>query len=57
MADEARARFVMPIHHQTFKLSWEPMEEPMARFLTAIQGHPERLALKEIGETFTLPRE
>ena len=55
MADEARARFIMPIHHQTFKLSWEPMEEPIARFLTAMQAHPERIALKEIGETFALP--
>jgi L-ascorbate metabolism protein UlaG (beta-lactamase superfamily) len=55
MADEAHAHSIMPIHHQTFKLSWEPMEEPIARFLTAIQGQPERLALQEIGETFTLP--
>ena len=55
MAAEARAHYIMPIHHQTFKLSWEPMEEPIARFLSAIQDHPERIALKEIGETFILP--
>jgi L-ascorbate metabolism protein UlaG (beta-lactamase superfamily) len=55
MAGEAGAHYIMPIHHQTFKLSLEPMEEPIARFHAAIQGRPERVALKEIGETFTLP--
>ena len=55
MADEAGARFVMPIHHQTFKLSWEPMEEPIARFEAALNSEPERIALREIGGTFVLP--
>ena len=53
MANEARARFVVPIHHQTFRLSWEPMEEPIRRFVRALA--PERIALQEIGETFVLP--
>jgi len=53
MANEARARFVVPIHHQTFRLSWEPMEEPIRRFVRALA--PERIALQEIGETFELP--
>lgn len=55
MADEANARFVMPIHHQTFKLSWEPMDQPIARFRAALAHAPQRLALTEIGQTFTLP--
>ena len=55
MADEAGARFVMPIHHQTFKLSWEPMSEPIARFRAALAHDPQRIALSEIGQTFTLP--
>ena len=55
MADEAGARFVMPIHHQTFKLSWEPMGEPIARFQAALAHDPQRIALTEIGQTFTLP--
>ena len=55
MANEAAARYLMPIHHQTFKLSWEPMQEPITRFLHAIQAQPERVALTEIGETFMLP--
>ncbi len=55
MADEAGARFFMPIHHQTFKLSWEPMDEPIARLRAALAKDPQRLALTEIGQTFTLP--
>ena len=55
MADEARARTILPIHHQTFKLSWEPMQEPIARFRAALQAEPSRIALTEIGETFILP--
>jgi L-ascorbate metabolism protein UlaG (beta-lactamase superfamily) len=52
MANQARARFVVPIHHQTFRLSHEPMDEPIRRFERAIE--PERLALSHIGETFEL---
>ena len=53
MANEARARFVVPIHHQTFRLGREPMGEPIRRFTAAIDPH--RIALTDIGETFTLP--
>jgi len=53
MADEARARFVIPIHHQTFRLGREPMDEPIRRFQKALE--PERVALSEVGETFRLP--
>jgi L-ascorbate metabolism protein UlaG (beta-lactamase superfamily) len=55
MADEAGARFLIPVHHQTFKLSWEPMDEPIARFVAALENARERIALTRIGETFVLP--
>ena len=55
MADDAGARCVMPIHHQTFKLSYEPLGEPIARLRAALASTPERIALSEIGETFVLP--
>ena len=45
----------MPIHHQTFKLSWEPMGDPIVRFEHALEGNDWRIALHEIGETFVLP--
>jgi L-ascorbate metabolism protein UlaG (beta-lactamase superfamily) len=55
MANDAGARFIMPIHHQTFRLSFEPFREPIERFKTALRDQPERIALREIGETFVLP--
>jgi L-ascorbate metabolism protein UlaG (beta-lactamase superfamily) len=55
MATDAGARFIVPIHHQTFRLSAEPFREPIERFETALRHQPERIALREIGETFVLP--
>jgi L-ascorbate metabolism protein UlaG (beta-lactamase superfamily) len=55
MANEAGAHFVMPVHHQTFHLSVEGFREPIERFQAALHKTPERIALREIGETFVLP--
>ena len=55
MADAAGAQFIMPVHHQTFRLSFEPLREPIERFKAALHGAPERIALCEIGQTFVLP--
>jgi L-ascorbate metabolism protein UlaG (beta-lactamase superfamily) len=55
MANDAGARFVVPVHHQTFRLSFEPFREPIERFEAALGKPPERIALREIGETFMLP--
>jgi L-ascorbate metabolism protein UlaG (beta-lactamase superfamily) len=55
MANAAGAHFIMPIHHQTFRLSFEPFREPIERFEAALSKTPERIALREIGETFVLP--
>jgi L-ascorbate metabolism protein UlaG (beta-lactamase superfamily) len=55
MAGEARARAILPVHHATFQLSAEPMEEPIARFRAALKDAPERMAATEIGETFRVP--
>jgi L-ascorbate metabolism protein UlaG (beta-lactamase superfamily) len=54
MADQAGARYLVPVHHQTFQLSDEPMHEPIERLQQAMAGEPERLALRRIGETFSL---
>src|SRR5881275_2943012 len=56
MADAAGAKFIIPVHHQTFRLSVEPFREPIERFTRALANSPERIALREIGETFILPR-
>ena len=55
MANAAGARFVVPVHHQTFRLSFEPLREPIERFEAALSETPERIALREIGQTFVLP--
>jgi L-ascorbate metabolism protein UlaG (beta-lactamase superfamily) len=55
MATSAGAQFIMPVHHQTFRLSFEPLREPIERFQVALSEAPERVALREIGETFVLP--
>ena len=55
MANAAAARFIMPVHHQTFRLSFEPFREPIERFKAALRSTPKRIALPEIGETFVLP--
>lgn len=52
MADDASADVVMPVHHRTFKLSNEPVGEPLERFLTAAAGRDSRVALTTIGATF-----
>jgi len=55
MAIASGARFMMPVHHQTFRLSFEPLREPIERFQAVLQSTPERIALRELGETFVLP--
>lgn len=55
MANEAGATHLLPIHHQTFRLSWEPMDEPISRFQKALHHSPHRVAVTRIGETFQLP--
>ena len=55
MANAAGAQFIMPVHHQTFRLSFEPLREPIERFENALRTQAGRIALREIGETFVLP--
>jgi L-ascorbate metabolism protein UlaG (beta-lactamase superfamily) len=55
MADAAGARYIVPVHNQTFKFSDEPPLEPIERLLAALQHEPERLALRQIGQTFVCP--
>lgn len=50
MADDAGAERILPVHHQTFQLSSEPVYEPIERLSSALAGAPERLSLREIGQ-------
>jgi L-ascorbate metabolism protein UlaG (beta-lactamase superfamily) len=51
MADAAGARLFVPVHHQSFRLSREPLREPIERTEAALAAEHGRLALREIGET------
>lgn len=50
MVNEARADRILPVHHSTFRLSREPVHEPIARLQDAAGMAQDRIALREIGE-------
>lgn len=50
MADAANARVFIPVHHETYKLSDEPMEEPIQRLEAALASEEGRLGLRHAGE-------
>lgn len=54
MADAAGAERIAPIHHATFKLSDEPMTEPLERLEKALEKERGRLALRQVGDTVVL---
>jgi L-ascorbate metabolism protein UlaG (beta-lactamase superfamily) len=54
MADAAGARVFVPVHHQSFSLSREPFTEPIERAEHALREERDRLALREIGQTFVI---
>ena len=51
------ADFMIPIHWGTFKLSLEPMEEPVQRLKKAAaeQGLDDRVVILQPGETWSRP--
>lgn len=54
MANDIRARFVLPMHWGTFVQSDEPTHEPIERFKQAMAATPERIALESHGQTWTM---
>jgi L-ascorbate metabolism protein UlaG (beta-lactamase superfamily) len=55
MSNNAGAKYIIPVHHQTFRLSDEPMVEPIERMKAALSSEPERLGIDAIGDTFVCP--
>lgn len=51
MAAEIVAKWVVPIHWGTFKLSGEPMEEPIKRFRAAAGDEADKVPIWEVGGT------
>ncbi|HEX4210280.1 MAG TPA: MBL fold metallo-hydrolase, partial [Candidatus Binataceae bacterium] len=55
MFEQTGAQYLVPIHWGTFKLSREPMDEPLQRLIAAAGDESNRIVLRHIGETWTLP--
>jgi L-ascorbate metabolism protein UlaG (beta-lactamase superfamily) len=53
MLDACRANYIVPVHHSTFPIGKEPLEEPLTRLEEALS--PDRIALRQIGQTWRLP--
>jgi L-ascorbate metabolism protein UlaG (beta-lactamase superfamily) len=54
MADAAGARLFVPVHHQSFALSREPVGEPLERAERMLAAERDRLAIREIGQTLVI---
>lgn len=54
MAREMGAAYILPMHHSTFRLSREPVGEPVERLLAVAGRERWRVALTEIGQTWSL---
>jgi L-ascorbate metabolism protein UlaG (beta-lactamase superfamily) len=48
-------RYLLPVHHSTFRLSREPVEEPLERLRAAAGRERWRIASPEVGSTWSLP--
>ncbi len=55
MFRQTGARYLVPIHWGTFKLSKEPMNEPLNRLVAAAGGDADRIVLRQIGAAWRLP--
>ena len=55
MFQQTGATYLLPIHWVTFKLGREPMDEPMARLIAAAGPESDRIVLREIGGSWSLP--
>ncbi len=54
MGNDAGAERFIPVHHQTFQLSREPLLEPIERFYVAAGRGSERIAVSRMGQELSL---
>ena len=54
MANDAGSEFILPVHHQTFQLSREPLLEPIERLYAAAGKDEHRVAADGIGQEFAI---
>jgi L-ascorbate metabolism protein UlaG (beta-lactamase superfamily) len=55
MFREVGADYLLPVHHSTFRLSREPVGEPIERLLAAAGPERWRVVAPEVGATWALP--
>jgi L-ascorbate metabolism protein UlaG (beta-lactamase superfamily) len=53
MFKRLRAEYVLPVHHSTFRLSREPVDEPIRRFMAAAGAETWRVVATEVGATWS----
>ena len=51
---ESGARYLIPVHWDTFRLGKEPVGEAMRRLLAVAGPEASRVVIREIGETWTI---
>jgi L-ascorbate metabolism protein UlaG (beta-lactamase superfamily) len=53
MANHVKAKRILPMHHSTFRLSHEPIDEPLERMLEAAGPDTSRLCITQVGGQFS----
>jgi L-ascorbate metabolism protein UlaG (beta-lactamase superfamily) len=53
MGADCGADYLLPVHHQTFRLSREPYYEPVERFVASAGTRPERVVVTRIGQEWS----
>jgi L-ascorbate metabolism protein UlaG (beta-lactamase superfamily) len=54
MADHVHASHILPMHHSTFRLSHEPLHEPIQRLLAAAGDRQDRIIIREVGQQWAI---
>lgn len=54
MAQDLKAELVLPMHHSTFRLSYEPLQEPLERLRDAAGRDVDRLVGTEMGQLWVM---
>lgn len=57
MFNRMDARYLLPVHHSTFELSEEPLDEPVKRLMRVCGEDAQRVILEEQGEVIVLQPE
>jgi L-ascorbate metabolism protein UlaG (beta-lactamase superfamily) len=53
MGADCGAEHLLPVHHQTFRLSREPYMEPVERFVAAAGSQPDRVVVTRVGHEWS----